>query len=360
MILEKNLKNISKIHGIEILRFISALAILIWHYRHFSYPLVTPLSLEIQPFFNFLKIFYTRGYLGVNFFWCISGFIFFWKYGNMIKDIKFKIFFKSRFSRLYPLCFLTLIIITILQKIYFNYAESYYVYQINDSFHFILHLLLASNWGFDKGLSFNGPIWSISTEIIIYGIFFIALKTFKNSFLLNISIILVCLTFKIFYEDQASVIIDCTLFFFIGGSVNFISNYLKNISKIKLKFFLLAIIILSIYIIIDRNINNINNFTYLFQLFFYPIIIYLFCDISIVNKKISNFFSLLGNLTFSSYLLHFPIQILIKLFYLNIDKEIPVLNSYFFIFYLSIVLIISYFSYNYFEYPMKNYIRKKL
>jgi peptidoglycan/LPS O-acetylase OafA/YrhL len=356
------LKNTNKLHGIEILRFISALAILVWHYQHFSYPLDNSYYLEEfirQPFFKFLQVFYRSGNLAVYFFWCISGFIFFWRYGGLIKNLRFKIFFKSRFTRLYPLCLLTLIIVTILQKIHFNYVQEFYIFGFNDLYHFILQLFLASNWGLEDGLSYNIPVWSISTEIITYGIFFIVLKTFRSSVLLNIFIILICLCLKIFYEEEVSSIVDCTLFFFIGGSVSLVSNHLQHIHKIKLKITLSLLACILIYVIIFKNLYTINNFNYLFQLFFYPIIIFLFFDISVESKKLSKFFVFLGNLTFSSYLLHFPIQILIELFYLNVEKEIPTLSNYFFIFYITLVLIISYISFNYFENPVKNYMRKK-
>ena len=81
-----NQKN--RLLGIEILRFISAFSILIWHYQHFSFIADTPVNFEKeqQPFYSVLKIFYNHGHLGVNVFWCISGFIFFWKYRDIISE----------------------------------------------------------------------------------------------------------------------------------------------------------------------------------------------------------------------------------------------------------------------------------
>ena len=76
------MKNTKTFYGIEILRFISALAILIWHYQHFYFLGDQDLITENQPFYNLFKLFYIYGFQGVNFFWCISGFIFFWKYAK--------------------------------------------------------------------------------------------------------------------------------------------------------------------------------------------------------------------------------------------------------------------------------------
>ena len=78
------MKNTKKFYGIEILRFISALAILIWHYQHFYFLGDQELVTENQPFYNFFRLFYIYGFQGVYFFWCISGFIFF---GNILKKL---------------------------------------------------------------------------------------------------------------------------------------------------------------------------------------------------------------------------------------------------------------------------------
>ena len=91
---------------------------------------------------------------------------------NIIKKISIRTFFINRFSRLYPLHFITLLIVLILQIIYQNLNENYFVYENNDIYHLFLQLLFISNWGFEKGYSFNGPIWSVSIELIVYFIFY--------------------------------------------------------------------------------------------------------------------------------------------------------------------------------------------
>ena len=75
------------------------------------------------------------------------------------------------------------------------------------------------------------------------------------------------------------------------------------------------------------------------------------------NTSISN---ILGNLTYSSYLLHLPTQILI--FILLPENLISdyAYNNYFFISYMFFILVISFISYKYFEDPMRVYIRNKI
>ena len=342
------------IDGVEILRFISAFAILVWHYQHFNYPLISEEIIVQQPYYNYLKIFYTFGYMGVNFFWCISGFIFFWKYGDVIKDIKFSKFFLSRFSRLYPLHFVTLILVLLLQKIYFSTNGNYFITQNNDLYHFCLQLFMGSNWGFENGVSYNGVIWSISIEILVYGIFFFILSLINKNILLNITIIIFCLILKVNYEHTVHGIVDCALFFFLGGCLCFFLDHKKQL-KLTLKI-LFSILILCFLSFDYFLIYKINNYAYIIQLILYPILIFIFCEIYISNRLISNFLRIIGNLTYSSYLLHFPIQILINIYYLKLDREIPFYNNNFFLFYIFIVLTLSYLVFKYFENPSKKII----
>lgn len=349
------MKNNITIDGIEILRFVSAFSILVWHYQHFNYPLNSKEMLMGQPFYEYLKIFYNYGYMGVNFFWCISGFIFYWKYGDAIKHIKFSNFFISRFSRLYPLHFITLILVLFLQNLYFSLNQNYFITQNNDFYHFFLHLFFASNWGFEKGMSFNGVIWSVSIEVLVYALFFILLTIFNKNIFVNILIVIICLFFKLIYEHLAHNLIDCALFFFIGGFLSFVLNFKKFYKKFIKTCSLLFI--LSLILIVNMNLFNFDNFMYIAQIFLYPSLILLSCEIYFNNKNLTRILKLLGNLTYSSYLLHFPIQIFITIFYFKIDEEIPFNDNLFFLFYISVVLTLSYYSFKYFEDPCKKKIR---
>ena len=107
-------------YWIDFSRMIAALSVVIWHYQHFAWP--GNFIKEQQPLYKYLNIFYEKGYGGVHVFFCISGFIFFWKYRETISSrvVEGKEFFISRFARLYPLHLLTLFLVAFLQLVYFN------------------------------------------------------------------------------------------------------------------------------------------------------------------------------------------------------------------------------------------------
>ena len=71
-----------KLLGLELLRFASALAVLFFHYRHFAHLVGMPaVGRATVPFYGLLWPLYEYGQYGVQIFWGISGYIFFWKYG---------------------------------------------------------------------------------------------------------------------------------------------------------------------------------------------------------------------------------------------------------------------------------------
>ncbi len=102
----------NKLLGLELLRFVAAIAVVVWHYSHFSYIADSPVNLFMNrlPLYGLLQPFYEAGEYAVWVFWCISGFIFFWKYRDAITDrsISGGTFFVLRLSRLYPLHLATL------------------------------------------------------------------------------------------------------------------------------------------------------------------------------------------------------------------------------------------------------------
>ena len=93
-----------KFEHIELLWFYSALMVIITHYVHFFFPFYKTSSLEIfkaplefegsyLPFFYLLENFYRFGYVGVYFFWLISGFVLAYTYlDNKRYNISFKNF----------------------------------------------------------------------------------------------------------------------------------------------------------------------------------------------------------------------------------------------------------------------------
>ena len=341
-----------KYFSIEILRLLTSLTVILYHYRLFfapnnSYSLNSYLEIRDKlPFYKILENFYNYGIQGVHVFYTISGFVFAHVYLSK-KNTRAKEFFINRFARLYPLHFATLIIVTCIQ--YFSHINygSFILNAYNDLHHFILQLFLISSWGLEKGFSFNVPIWSISVEIGIYIIFFLVLnniKKFKIVLPVCISIIFLFL-YKTMLKESG--FITCGILFFLGVLV-----YQLLQTKIKKNSFLFLAIILFIFSIV----GNYKVFLFCPSL----LLIVVLLDDLIKDKKKQAFFRSCGNLTYPLYLLHFPIMISIILIsgVLGFSENIYTSVVFFLIFFFGMITI-SYFSYRYFEDPLNRIIRKK-
>ncbi len=78
-----------------------------------------------------------------------------------------------------------------------------------------------------------------------------------------------------------------------------------------------------------------------------------------LHPRIKNALEAAGNMTYSSYLNHFPIQLAIALLYHCARKEIPIYSGLFFILYMMTTLVVSYVIYRYFEKPAQAFIRER-
>ena len=67
-----------------------------------------------------------------------------------------------------------------------------------------------------------------------------------------------------------------------------------------------------------------------------------------------------GNMTYSSYLLHFPIQLVAVLGFTFVRAPIPLYDSTFFGLFIGTTLLAAYLTYRYFEAPAQRLIRELL
>ena len=223
-----------ELSGIEVLRFICAFAVLFWHYQHFFFSgaFVEVNAEKIRnalPMYALFKPVYLYGFWAVQVFWLISGFIFYRQYANAIinRSIGLSDFVIRRFSRLYPLHFITLLLVALGQAIYFSSHGKTFIYQNHSGVSFVSQLLFASNWFSWQTYSFNGPIWSISVEILVYVVFFGIVRTLGSNMLvalfgLGISWILFHWRWR-FAAINPDVFL-CGIYFFAGGAFKGFTN----------------------------------------------------------------------------------------------------------------------------------------
>ena len=363
--------------ALDLLRFIGAAIILIYHYHHFYFYKVyfgptngyPTWENSRQPFYEFLTSFYHSGYWAVQFFWLLSGFVFAFVY--LKRKVSAKEFFILRFSRLYPLHFLSLIVITALQYSSLGLLGSFQLIEINDLYHFILNLFYAQYWGFQEGYSFNSVSWSISLEELVYWGFWIAAIKLKVKSFSGIAFITII---AFLLNPLFSIYSDAFFFFFGGATIYLIHSKITTFQNIFIMIGCVFSTILFLFII--NNIPELTNllsieilpkfqpfFIKIYYFLFFSSLVFLFAYIdkqNLLTIRQQNFCRKAGSLTYSTYMLHLPIQILILIVfdYFNISRDLFDLNIVF-LFYFIFMLYIGRISFTHFERPIQKYIRKR-
>jgi peptidoglycan/LPS O-acetylase OafA/YrhL len=364
-----------RLYVLDVSRGFAALAVVLWHWQHFAFNKITlPKDFErdSQPLYAVLSIFYEKGFMGVGYFFLLSGFIFFWLYRFSIqnKDISFMTFWCQRFSRLYPLHFVTLLIVALLQIAYILHNGSSFIYPFNDIYHFFLNLVFASYWGFERGYSFNFPVWSVSIEIILYFVFFVIAYNRQGGilFCLGISVI----SFIIYINFCNRAIFNGLSFFFLGGFV-FHSTFLISTKYKKLNAVIYSIAALSWLLTVANfyvfNLSDfIRNFGLIGKIFIigfpnYILLPFTVCSLALIEINRGQFLksiSWIGDITYSSYLLHFPLQLLFALAvsYGALNSNFY-LNPLYLLVFFSILIPLSYITFIGFERPIQKMIRNR-
>lgn len=341
----------SKLLGLELLRFVSALAVLFFHYNHFAdIAGMPPVARAAQPFYALLWPLYDYGQFGVQIFWGISGYIFFWKYGAPIHAgaVRATRFFWLRFSRLYPLHLATLLSVAALQMAHRQLTGLDYVFQSNEPGTFALHLLVASDWGSPIPFTFNGPIWSVSAEVAVYAAFFLLLQRFAPTRNLCVGLVIACLALQLIGLDWNSV--GCAGYFFAGGLAALAPAKSGRLAALALA----GTIILAVA---TGSLGDRDKLP-MILLVVGPCLLVVVCRDWPLLARWQKSIQFAGNLTYSSYLLNFPLQLLLAVTVAATSIIPPITAPWFLAAYLGVTLSAAALSYRWFELPAQRSLRR--
>ena len=381
----------SHFYSLDVLRGLASLCVVIAHWHFFFYQgtnISTTLDPTHLPLYPIIGQLYWQGWHAVDLFFCLSGFIFFWLYGERIGEHKISVkeFAVLRFSRLYPLHFVTLLFVAVAQFVMFRCFGSFYVYPNEDFYHFCLQLVFASSWGFEHGLGFNGPIWSVSVEVLLYAIFFIicVLRFNRWWYLALFSAFSVVLAHFNLTPTSRGV-----LSFMIGGIAYHIFSYLwsRGLKRFHVLTLLAMTILLWIFIPLNRPTTAIYKlyeslplreslmfhhkdvagaFILMFtensyEILLYPATILTLAVCEAFRGTLGKRLAILGNISYSTYLIHFPL-IMIFMF-VALTLSIPqtfFLSPWVLLLFFCLLIPLSMASFYYFELPAQKLLRRRL
>ncbi|WEJ98349.1 MAG: acyltransferase [Candidatus Sphingomonas phytovorans] len=207
---------------IDLVRGFAALAVVIFHYQNFAIPAGSIEQVlvvrDAMPWRTLLWPIYDFGLFAVQLFWLISGFVFTGVYVGHAHTTRY--FVASRIARLYPLHLITLLVVAGLQFGRLGTLGNFAIYQANDTYHFVLHLFMASDWGFQRAPSFNAPIWSVSLEILIYAIFWLIASRLYRFGLIGPFALAGAFAMGSIFNFPGTLFWQCGFYFFLGSAAH--------------------------------------------------------------------------------------------------------------------------------------------
>lgn len=323
----------------------------------------------------FLKLVYDdifyEGYIGVSFFFILSGFVLGYSYHDKLLSgqMKFSQFWLARLARIYPLHLLTLFIAIPLS---FKGDATEWITR------FVLNIFLVQSFvpSDDIYFYFNSVAWSISDECFFYMAFpFLVFLMLRKKYLKFIPLVLLLIPIslllvkesyheKYFYINPLLRLGD----FVIGKLLYRVYRNRKEVSYLNNRNTatiaeVLSIVILGVFLYFHNNIPQ--GFRY--SCYYWAPMIFLIYTFSYSKGYISDLLSnktlvFLGEVSFGFYMIH----MLVLRYYQYLPKRIPWLASIFpsdvigvfIIFGISLVSCIA--TYKWYELPMNKFIKKKL
>lgn len=347
----------TQINSLTSLRFLCAIAVFWHHLDVFN-------DLNIPGFEKVMKFLF-EGYIGVNFFFVLSGFIIAHVYRKRFIEstVDAPAFMFYRISRLWPVHLLTLLM-------------AVFVYKIHPSFNlttlthlFMFQSMIPADPAFSFG--FNGVSWSISTEMFFYFSFtFLVLLPSKKLFQIFLATIFIIILMIL---TQGWNLPASNWFLYISPLriVDFIGGMLLNIwlSERRYDFShktctlleLGSIFCFTLFVAISLKLNVSMLWKYdLYYLF--PTIFMIFAfsfDRGFISYLMNNrVLIFLGDASFAFYMCHQIILVWVKINFYGKINSIQSVFIYSFLA-LAITIVVSGLVHSLFEKPIYKYLRKK-
>jgi len=346
--------------GLEWVRFACILPVLLWHYNHFYFVAGHPVGFErtAQPGYSLFAPFYEHGFLSVQAFWCLSGFIFFWKYAEPVQAAQVSLarFLWLRFSRLYPLHLLTLLLVAALSWVYERQMGAGFVYQNQDWWHFGLQLLMASDWGPTISWSFNGPIWSISLELLVYLIFFGLCRLGVTRWWMVLG--LIAGSGAVYALKLTSHPVVLCLFFFYLGALTCQVHQRASHWPVSRQQALAGLGVAATVGALALSTAGLVRPMYVVALMTPVAIFALVRWVQPQSARTRSFIETLGHMTYSTYLWHFPLQLAAAVWFMDRPQDLPAHSGWWLAAYLGLSYAVAVPSYRLIEAPAQRWLRR--
>jgi len=342
-------------------RGIAAVAVLLYHYVHFF--MTGPVrsapegTTRLFPAYDLLWPFYEYGYFAVQIFWLISGFVFAHVYYG--QDASTRSFAVNRFARLYPLHLLTLLLVTVLQFVALHRLGYTPIYGKYDLPHFAKQLFMASDWLHeDGGYSFNGPVWSVSVEIVIYAVFWASRGIVARLGLPVVAVLVAAFYWLHQHHADWSNAFACGFYFFAGCGLTLLRRHGWGQGW--------RLAVLCAILVVGGIGGTAKGGDWGWRYLGLPGLFgAAFMLLAALEKRagagLRKVCEWLGENTYGVYLWHFPVQLVLILLLLPRFAPAEIArNGWFLLGFVALVVIVARLSYIHFERPARDWLRRRL
>lgn len=375
------MNNNKRIIGLDVLRSIAIILVMLMHSGSMFLPLAK-LTLIGNIVGKLLAIIIPVGYLGVELFFVLSGYLIGSILIKLFSDNKkpifkeIKQFWIRRWLRTLPNYYFVLLI----NYVVFVFILNSYPFNWKYLF-FIQNFISVQPSFFRESWSLAVEEWSYFLLPIIMFVCFVLFKKSSSKFLILLSICLIillsfCVKFAFLFtnfhqfipfdEQLRKVVLfrlDAIMYgFLMAWLMHYFSSFFLKHKIIFLLLGLFFLVILVWYFYINGNFeleNQTSNFIIVFinRMFWIPLVgvsfsfmIPFFATLISFNNNILNtVFMFISKISYSLYLIHFPVYALIffkKLPFLNIQQSLYNIMSYF-----TVCFVIAYLLYRFWELP---------
>jgi peptidoglycan/LPS O-acetylase OafA/YrhL len=375
---------VKRLHSLDALRGLAALGVVFWHWQHFfalNGVYQAGWKKGAEPLYWLFRPLYDEGWAAVDLFFPLSGFVFFWLYGTAIRERQLGAgdFALLRISRLYPLHTATLLIAAVLQAVFHWRTGHWFVYQSNDWRHFASSLVMAQQWlppTLDQ--CFNGPAWSVSIEVLLYGVFFCVVRSGLGGWRVALLIALGATALITWNEFIARGLMG----FFVGGVVFWLAEWVKRRANARFvaQAVGLAAIAAWVLVVFEVYLEPMHNliagfvgtaargevyddtigwfFRLLFTFIVCPLtVLALALDEQLLGGRYGRL-SPLGDISYSTYLIHIPLQMSLALTALSLGiRSHEFMSPFAMMAFFAVLIGLGTLSFRYFERPIQNVIR---
>lgn len=365
------------------LRGIAALLVVIFHS-----------NLMLLPFLPMGKPhFIWAGWLWVDFFFVLSGFIISYVYGDAFKDTltsgDYWKYIKARFARVYPLHFVTLVWCLICAIIMLHFAEG-----VAPFFHDMLSptaaipsLVFLQSLGLYISAPLNTPSWSLSTEWWVYMIFPLLVPLFSRLKTGGLVMMLFCIgglfAFIKYYlgpvglpfpggSPSLNIITDFGVFRCLAGFLLGMLLFRVYEESIAIDFFKKSWVFVFFFLAVMVTMHFGVEDILVIALFPFVILAAAYNDTMIKKALDTPVLQRLGDWSFSIYMVHVPIMYIFWVYQIRISPtmlaKFPAepagppnytLGLIACIVVVTLTLIVSSLSYRFIEVPARRYLNKR-